>query len=176
MATTSPDNIWTPDAGDDYALTVDLAAMADTVQDALNKKANSSDSGLYYTRNGSYTWGTSDTRIIWDNQVINSSEFSYSNGVFTCQKAGVYDVAAQATVGGQSTAGQIAMAIRDGSNVSLSESFGSRGTAHIQSLNTATLRSFNVGNSFSVTVISTGQSAAATAGGQGTWVKVTRAR
>lgn len=36
MATTSPDNIWTPDSGDDYALTVDLAAMADTVQDALN--------------------------------------------------------------------------------------------------------------------------------------------
>lgn len=36
MATTSPDNIWTPDAGDDYALTVDLAATADTVQDALN--------------------------------------------------------------------------------------------------------------------------------------------
>lgn len=35
MATTSPDNIWTPDSGDDYALTVDLAAMADTVQDAL---------------------------------------------------------------------------------------------------------------------------------------------
>lgn len=36
MAVTSPDNIWTPDAGDDYALTTDLAAMADTVQDALN--------------------------------------------------------------------------------------------------------------------------------------------
>lgn len=35
MATTSPDNIWTPDAGDDYALTTDLAAMADTVQDAI---------------------------------------------------------------------------------------------------------------------------------------------
>lgn len=35
MATTSPDNIWTPDAGDDYALTTDLAATADTVQDAI---------------------------------------------------------------------------------------------------------------------------------------------
>lgn len=35
MATTSPDNIWTPDSGDDYALTTDLAAMADTVQDAI---------------------------------------------------------------------------------------------------------------------------------------------
>lgn len=39
MATTSPDNIWTPDGGDAYALTVDLAAMADTVQDALNKRS-----------------------------------------------------------------------------------------------------------------------------------------
>lgn len=38
MATTSPDNIWTPDGGDAYALTVDLAATADTVQDALNTK------------------------------------------------------------------------------------------------------------------------------------------
>lgn len=36
MATTSPDNIWTPDAGDDYALTTDLAATADTIQAALN--------------------------------------------------------------------------------------------------------------------------------------------
>lgn len=35
MAITSPDNIWTPDSGDDYALTVDLAATADTVQAAL---------------------------------------------------------------------------------------------------------------------------------------------
>lgn len=35
MAVTSPDNIWTPDSGDDYALTVDLAATADTIQDAL---------------------------------------------------------------------------------------------------------------------------------------------
>lgn len=40
MATTSPDDIWTPDAGDDYALTTDLAAMADTVQDALNTHKN----------------------------------------------------------------------------------------------------------------------------------------
>lgn len=39
MATTSPDNIWTPDSGDDYALTVDLARMADDIQDALNSRA-----------------------------------------------------------------------------------------------------------------------------------------
>jgi len=37
MATTSPDDLWTPDTGDDYALTVDLAAFADTVQEAFTK-------------------------------------------------------------------------------------------------------------------------------------------
>lgn len=36
MAVTSPDNIWTPDDGDDYALVQDLARTADDVQDALN--------------------------------------------------------------------------------------------------------------------------------------------
>lgn len=40
MATTNPDNIWTPDSGDDYALTTDLAATADTIQDALTRRAN----------------------------------------------------------------------------------------------------------------------------------------
>lgn len=40
MATTSPDNIWTPDSGDDYALTVDLAATADTVQTGLNNRVS----------------------------------------------------------------------------------------------------------------------------------------
>lgn len=36
MATTTPDNIWTPDAGDDYDFTTDIARTADDVQDALN--------------------------------------------------------------------------------------------------------------------------------------------
>lgn len=35
MATTTPDNIYSPDAGQQYALTQDLLAMADSVQDAL---------------------------------------------------------------------------------------------------------------------------------------------
>lgn len=38
MAVTSPDEIWSPDSGDQYALTTDLAAMADTVQDGLNRR------------------------------------------------------------------------------------------------------------------------------------------
>lgn len=72
MATTSPDNIWTPDSGDDYALTVDLAAMADTVQDAItaNKFALV---GLDSERpaNGSpglvegMTWYSTDTQVEW---------------------------------------------------------------------------------------------------------------
>lgn len=41
MATTSPDNLKTPDAGDQYALVQDLGALADTVQIALVKRANS---------------------------------------------------------------------------------------------------------------------------------------
>lgn len=40
MATTSPDNLLTPDAGDQYALVQDLGLLADSVQDALNLRAN----------------------------------------------------------------------------------------------------------------------------------------
>lgn len=40
MATTTPDNILTPDAGDQYALVQDLGLMADSVQDALNRRGN----------------------------------------------------------------------------------------------------------------------------------------
>ncbi|QOC59370.1 hypothetical protein SEA_LIFES_44 [Microbacterium phage Lifes] len=72
MATTSPDNIWTPDAGDDYALTTDLAAMADTIQDAITANNNNL-SGLDANRpaNGSpglangMTWYSTDTRVTW---------------------------------------------------------------------------------------------------------------
>lgn len=41
MANTSPDNILTPDAGDQYALVQDLGLLADSVQDALTRRANS---------------------------------------------------------------------------------------------------------------------------------------
>lgn len=40
MALTSPDNVWTPDDGDQYALVQDLGAMADSVQTAFNRRAN----------------------------------------------------------------------------------------------------------------------------------------
>lgn len=40
MATTSPDNLFSPDASSQYALTTDLATMQSTVQSALNSRAN----------------------------------------------------------------------------------------------------------------------------------------
>ena len=41
MATTSPDNLFSPDASDDYDLVVDWAASMTSVQNALTKRANS---------------------------------------------------------------------------------------------------------------------------------------
>lgn len=52
MATTSPDAIYSPDAGQQYALTQDLAAMADSVQDALTARSR-------------YRSGTSAERAAW---------------------------------------------------------------------------------------------------------------
>lgn len=75
MATTSPDNIWTPDSGDNYALTTDLAAMADTVQDALSDIRD--DSAAFIGTNAQrtaltapalregITWYATDTNIRW---------------------------------------------------------------------------------------------------------------
>lgn len=40
MASTTPDNILSPDAGDQYALVQDLGILADSVQDALTLRAN----------------------------------------------------------------------------------------------------------------------------------------
>lgn len=83
MAVTSPDDIWTPDAGDDYALTTDLAAMADTIQDAITNNRVSL-IGLDSARpaNGTpgvvngMTWYSTDTGVTWRyNGTIWSIEF-----------------------------------------------------------------------------------------------------
>ena len=55
MATTSPDNIYSPNAGQQYALTQDLLAMADSVQNALN------------VNRSRYRSGTSAERGAWAN-------------------------------------------------------------------------------------------------------------
>ena len=47
MATTVPDGIWTPDDSTAYNLPVDLAAMADTVQSALNNVRTSGNQQFY---------------------------------------------------------------------------------------------------------------------------------
>lgn len=76
MAVTSPDNIWTPDAGDDYALTTDLAAMADTVQDAITDlrsdigyRTDLTDAQRLALTGGDLFEGlrvwTTDTRVLW---------------------------------------------------------------------------------------------------------------
>lgn len=72
MATTSPDNIWSPDSGDDYALTVDLAAMADTTQDAItaNRVGRIGTDAERLALSGAslfegLTFRTTDTRYDW---------------------------------------------------------------------------------------------------------------
>lgn len=72
MATTSPDNIWTPDAGDDYALTTDLAATADTIQAAItaNRVGRIGTNAQRLALSGAnlyegLTFRTTDTRRDW---------------------------------------------------------------------------------------------------------------
>lgn len=81
MVTTSPDNIWTPDAGDDYALTTDLAATADTIQDALNgftgRKGTTTQMNAFAATNG-------DT---WQN-TTNGQPYRRIGGVWVSQDTG----------------------------------------------------------------------------------------
>lgn len=72
MATTSPDNIWTPDSGDDYALTVDLAATADTVQTALNSRVSTANQGA-----ATYSFVSAG---VPDNQTISSAATTVAPG------------------------------------------------------------------------------------------------
>ena len=61
MATTTPDNIKTPGTGDQYALVQDLGAMADTVQNALVKRAN-----MYVGTSAARTaWTTAPEGVHW---------------------------------------------------------------------------------------------------------------
>lgn len=74
MATTTPDDIKTPDSGDQYALVQDLGAMADTVQNALNRRANS------------YIVGTRNELTGW-NPGIGSKAYAKDTGKEYIQKA-----------------------------------------------------------------------------------------
>lgn len=101
MATTTPDNIWTPDAGDNYALTTDLAAMADTVQEGLN---NVRVSGQYRVLTNAQrlalTGGdlfeglrvrTSDTRLEW---LYTNGVWVVDRGLFVVQRTNAQSLAA----------------------------------------------------------------------------------
>ena len=75
MATTSPDNIWTPDSSDNYDYVIDAAATATSVQNALTKRANSyigtSEDRIAFTADAPVgsTWAdTNGDNILWIKQ------------------------------------------------------------------------------------------------------------
>lgn len=67
MATTSPDNLRTPDLGDQYALVQDLAALADLIQIALDRRANA-------------FIGTSQERVAYTDTATNGQLWKDTNG------------------------------------------------------------------------------------------------
>lgn len=71
MATTSPDNLKSPDAGDQYALVQDLGVLASTTQTALNRRAN------FYTGTAAarQAWTTAPVGVHW--QDTNSSQWEW---------------------------------------------------------------------------------------------------
>lgn len=100
MATTTPDNIWSPDAGDDYALTTDLAAMADTVQDAItdNRVGRIGTNAERLALAGGdlfegLTFRTTDTKLDW----------VYTSGDWTRRMAPFAMAAGIATIGTSET-------------------------------------------------------------------------
>ena len=113
MATTSPDNLRTPDSGDSYALVQDMGILADTTQNALIKRANayvgttaqrvafSTDAPM-----GTIWSDTDGERLVWKkgatgwepiveppiNRVVRSGRQSISSGALTLipNSGGVY--------------------------------------------------------------------------------------
>lgn len=94
MAVTSPDNIWTPDSGDDYALTVDLARMADDVQDALNSIRRPA-LALYGGPAGDQAVGVGGAFNLSAGILSTPSatgHMSMGAGTLTCQIPGIYEI------------------------------------------------------------------------------------
>lgn len=71
MATTSPDNIWTPNSDDQYALVQDLAANATSVQAAFDRRANA----YKGTTAQRQAFTTAPTGVLW--QDTNGSQLLY---------------------------------------------------------------------------------------------------
>lgn len=124
MATTSPDNIWTPDSGDDYALTVDLAATADTVQAALNTLRNTTASRvgtnaqrLALTGPSLFeglTFYTTDTNRFW----------FYDGATWLTADPGTYLLTPSSVTGGTVTNGKVVLS--SGTAVTVNGVFSSR--------------------------------------------------
>lgn len=75
MATTSPDNIWTPDSSDNYDYVINAAATATSVQNALTRRANSyigtSEDRIAFTADapeGALWSDTNGDKILWIKQ------------------------------------------------------------------------------------------------------------
>lgn len=84
MALTSPKNIWTPDAGEQYALTTDLATMADTINDNLVESANY---GIGTTAEMNAAVGRFPNGALWYN-TTNSTEYRRVAGIWEPQDTG----------------------------------------------------------------------------------------
>lgn len=97
MPVTSPDNIWTPDSGDDYALTVDLARMADDIQDALNEVRLQARPPLaLFGGPGADQVTSINSAFNVSNPILSTPDaagyMTMVGGVLTCQKAGIYEI------------------------------------------------------------------------------------
>lgn len=123
MATTSPDNLWTPDSGDDYALTVDLAAFADTVQDALTSRPRTYRTDLTNAQRIALTGPdlfeglrvrTTDTDLDW----------LYTGTAWVIVENGLYLIPPTSVTGGTITAGKTVLT--SGDTVTINGVFSSR--------------------------------------------------
>lgn len=103
MATTTPDEIWTPDSGDRYALTTDLAAMADTIQDALNDVRSPAFSRVQRTSDLGGGVTTNWAGLVW-NSNPSSRNVTWSGNVLNIEMAGHYRITGMALLGSTSFA------------------------------------------------------------------------
>lgn len=118
MATTSPDNIWSPDASNPYQLTTDLAALADSVQDAITGlrggiayRADLTDAQRLALTGGALFEGlqvrTTDTKIDW----------LYTGGTWVAWGTSSANVTVES--GWTATAGYTPRVVRNGGIVSI---------------------------------------------------------
>ena len=162
MATTSPDNIYSPDAGQLYALTQDLLAMADSIQSALTGlrtqitalKTSTTPTGSRFIRTGSFAFPTSgEGPVAWDSSPVNSADFANSGGVLTCNRAGRYLILGQASMGALVSARGAAI-LRFNNSTNLGQSVGVSSGEGATSIQVQSLASFGVGDTVQLNVLS----------------------